>query len=64
MDNGFLTSNVTYGAPRRPPNQEMIPLRKAIKAKKAIKLAMIFSTKKTALAAPWAAASRALDSVL
>ena len=42
----------------------MTPLRKAINAKKAIKLAMILATKNTALAAPCAAASKALASVL
>lgn len=35
-----------------------------MKAKNAIRLAMILSTKKTAFAAPCAAASRALASVL
>jgi hypothetical protein len=60
----MFTSKVTYGEPKRPPNQDMIPLRKAMKAKNAIRLAMILSTKKTAFAAPCAAASRALASVL
>ena len=58
------TSKVMYGAPRRFPYQEMTPLRKAIKAKKAIKLAIMLATKNTALAAPCAAASNALASVL
>jgi len=53
-----------YGAPTSPPNQETIPLRKATNARKDIKLAMILATKNTALAAPWAAASRALASFL
>ena len=53
------TSNVMQGAPRRFPYQEMTPLRKAMNAKKAIKLAMILATKNTALAAPCAAASKA-----
>ena len=50
--------------PRRPQNQEMTPLRKAMKAKNATRLAMILRTNNTAFDAPCAAASKALDSVL
>ena len=53
-----------YGAPKSPPSQETIPLRKATKAKNEIKLAMILATNKTAADAPWAAASSALASFL
>jgi hypothetical protein len=42
----------------------MIPLRKAIKARNAIRLAQILMTIKTALEAPCAAASKALASFL
>lgn len=42
----------------------MTPLRNAINAKNAIKFAIMLATKNTALAAPCAAASNALASVL
>lgn len=52
------------GAPNRLPNHDIIPLRKAMNARKAIKLAMMLNTRNTAFEAPCAAASRAFDSVL
>ena len=58
------TSNVMYGAPRSPPSHEMIPFRKAMKARNATKLAQIFRTIITAFDAPCAAASKALASFL
>ena len=60
----LVTSNVMNGAPTSPASQETAPLRKATKAKKEIKLAMMLATSITAFDAPWAAASSALASLL